>query len=329
MIPTYNRACYLGAAIRSVLDQTFTDFELLVVDDGSTDDTAGLVGAFRDARLRYLSRPHRGIGATLNAGLGAARGRYIARLDSDDLWLPDMLATLVPALDAAPDTGVVYARAQAMDPEGLPLTPTLGVPGRFPGESLASLVYDDCTCSVALLARRECFDGAGPYDETLLAHEDWDMCLRVARHCRFVFVDRVVARVRSHAGSLTSTSSPHFAAIMDTRTAPLDKLFLSPDLPQAVIALKAVAYANVHMSRGRRWLQQGEFKRGVGEFSRAVGRSDRPATTLFRIAWLNLAAPLIQRSALGRRAVWALADLRRRRRAARRQENPNNSVKTP
>lgn len=121
VIPTYDRARYLGEAIRSVLDQVFADFEVLVVDDGSADDTAGMVHAIRDARLQYLRRPHRGIGAALNAGLRGARGRYVARLDSDDVWLPAMLETLVPVLDARPEVGVAYARGQAMDQQGSPL----------------------------------------------------------------------------------------------------------------------------------------------------------------------------------------------------------------
>ena len=142
IIPTHNRARYLDQAIRSALGQTYGDFELIVVDDGSTDTTVELVGAYRDRRLRYLSQPHRGISAAVNLGIRSARGCYIARLDSDDLWFPDMLATLVPVLDAEPEIGVVYGRGQGIDHAGRRLPHTLGLPERFPGDSLRSLLYD-------------------------------------------------------------------------------------------------------------------------------------------------------------------------------------------
>src|SRR5512139_2675174 len=115
LIPTFNRTRYVGHAIRSVLQQTRRDLELLVLDDGSTDDTEAVVRAVSDARVRYVRCPHRGISATLNTGIGLARGPYIARLDSDDEWLPELLATETAVLDADPDVGLVYGRAQAMD----------------------------------------------------------------------------------------------------------------------------------------------------------------------------------------------------------------------
>jgi hypothetical protein len=109
----HDRERYVREAIDSVLGQTFGDLELIVVDDGSTDGTAAAVAAVGDPRLRYVGQPHRGIGAAMNTGLRAARGRYVARLDSDDVWLPDLLATQVAVLESRPEVDVVYGRAQA------------------------------------------------------------------------------------------------------------------------------------------------------------------------------------------------------------------------
>src|SRR5262245_21706236 len=89
LLPTFERAGLVGEAVASVLAQTCTDFELLVIDDGSTDDTAAVVRGFIDPRVSYLERKHGGIAAALNTGLAQARGRLIARIDSDDRWLPD------------------------------------------------------------------------------------------------------------------------------------------------------------------------------------------------------------------------------------------------
>jgi glycosyltransferase involved in cell wall biosynthesis len=316
IVPTRNRRRYLDEAIRSVLAQTFADFELLVIDDGSTDGTGDLVNAVEDPRLLYIHQPAAGIGAALNRGLRRARGRYVARLDSDDVWHRDMLETLVPVLESRADVGVAYARGQAMDECGRRLPNLQGLPERFPGDSLRSLVYDDGTCNVALLARRECFERAGYYDENLVASEDWDMWLRVARHYRFAFVDKVVVAIRWHDGNLTGPTSPRFAEVLGARSAPLDKLFRDPDLPPRVRAMRAAAYANVHLFRGQRWLQAGEPGRAFRSLGAAVRTSDDRLTMIARIVWFVLAAPVLGRSASGRRAMTALADLRRRRRGA-------------
>jgi len=97
IVPTYNRASLLGTAIESVLAQTFRDLEVVVVDDGSSDATEALVRHYEaaDARVRYLAQQHRGISAAMNTGIRASRGQYIARVDSDDQWLPQLLETAV------------------------------------------------------------------------------------------------------------------------------------------------------------------------------------------------------------------------------------------
>ncbi len=319
IIPTYNRAHYLGEAIESVLNQTFDDFELIVIDDGSTDNTPELVRAIGDRRVRYLQCSHRGISASLNAGICEARGRYIARLDSDDLWRPEMLSTLVAILDTRPDIGVAYGKAQAMDSAGSILTHSRGSAEHFPGDSLRSLVYEDCTCNIALLARRESLARAGSYDETLVANEDWDMWLRVARCDRFWFVDKVLASFRLHDGNLTGVASPQFVTMLDTRTAPLDKLFGESELAPSIRAIKPVAYANVYQFRAQQWLGKGDWRRAWADFRRALRVSGRPLTTAMRTTWFAFTVPFLERSAPGRRAVVAFAELRRRRRGMRKE----------
>ena len=173
----------------------------------------------------------------MNCGLRAARGEYVSRLDSDDVWLPEMLQTLVEALDCRPQVGVAYARGQAMDAGGRPQPHTNGMPQRFPGDDLRSLLYEDFTCNIATLARRSCFDRAGEYDESLPANEDWDMWLRIAENNRLAFVDRVLARYRWHDGNMTGAASPLFRLVLETRIRPLDKVFARADLPAAAMAM--------------------------------------------------------------------------------------------
>ena len=311
IMPTYNRARYLGEAIRSVLGQTWSDLELLVVDDGSTDGTRALVEAIGDERVRYLPQSHRGIGAAMNTGLRAARGEYVARLDSDDVWLPDMLEATCSVLELRPEVDIAYGKGQAMDARGRPLRQTLGMLERFPGDPFRSMLYDDFTCNVAMLVRRACFEQYGFFDESLVASEDWDMWLRLSRHCAFAFVDRVLVRFRWHDGNLTGRGSGLFAAVLESRTRPLDKLFAQPDLPPGITAMKPIAYRNVYTFRGIRWLENGELRRAGREFRHALG-TGFPLTTSARIVWMCLTMWVFNRNALGQRFAVAIVDLRRR-----------------
>jgi len=128
--------------------------ELIFVDDGSTDNTAEVVRAISDKRVRYLRQENRGVAAALNTAWRAARGEYLALLGSDDVWLPRLLETLLPVLEADARICLIYARAQGMDANGRPLSQILGAPEKFPGETLKSLLYGDCVCGLAAVFRR-------------------------------------------------------------------------------------------------------------------------------------------------------------------------------
>ncbi|MFW5883131.1 MAG: glycosyltransferase family 2 protein, partial [Verrucomicrobiota bacterium] len=200
IIPTYNRKALLARAIESVQAQTFTDFELLVIDDGSTDGTAELMAALDEPRLRYLQQPQNaGVAAARNRGLREARGRYIAFLDSDDTWLPHKLASQVEILDAAPEAvGLVYGGVEDV---GADTTRTFlpEAEGRiFEALLLSNVVH---AATITSLIRRSAILTAGFFDEQLPAIEDWDYWVRLARFFEFKKQDSVVARYdTSHDG---------------------------------------------------------------------------------------------------------------------------------
>src|SRR5579864_8740685 len=108
VIPAYNAARFLGDAIQSVLNQTYSNFEVVVVNDGSTDDTESVVRSFGD-RLFYVKQANKGVSAARNEGIKRARGQYVAFLDSDDVWLPTKLAEQIPFLEQNPEVGLVYS----------------------------------------------------------------------------------------------------------------------------------------------------------------------------------------------------------------------------
>ena len=312
IIPTYNRRDVLPNAAQSVLRQTYVDFELLVVDDGSSDGTDRVVAAFTDPRVRYHSRNHGGIAAAMNAGIAVARGEYIARLDSDDEWLPHMLATLVPALRERPAAGVVYARAQACDEHGTPLRGTKGEPPRYPNDSFRSMLYDDCTCNITVIARRACFARAGGFDETMDVNEDWDMWLRVAEFYPFVFVNDVVARYRCHPGNITR--SVHRTAALEGRVAVLDRLYARPVVPPTAQRMRSIAYRNVYLRAALMRWAGGDRAQALANVRSAWRSSRKPCSAVGMFCWYLLSDRVLRRSRLGERfLVWQAAQRRRLR----------------
>jgi glycosyltransferase involved in cell wall biosynthesis len=312
VIPTFNRANYIREAIQSVLDQTFKDFEIIVVDDGSTDGTQQAVASFHDARIRYLRERHRGIGASMNAGIAASTGAYVARLDSDDTWLPNMLAIETAALEKNPDLGAVYARAEAMNEQGQRLPTGRGMPLRYPEDSFLSMLYEDSTSTITTIVRRACFEKAGPYDESLTTSEDWDMALRISRHYPLLFIDEVVARFRLHETNITGPDSLHFGESLENRVRVLDKAFAAPDLPAAAATIKPVAYRNVYTYMGLQWLVRRDLRGAAASFALAFRAGGNPIVTAARILWFVLNWELFSRYGWSRRLAIEVANIRRR-----------------
>ena len=270
VIPTYNRAAFIAEAVRSVREQRFQDFEILVVDDGSTDETAQIVQAVGDPRVRYLYQNNRGVAAALNTGWRAARGEFVARLDSDDRWLPTLLQELVAALDADPTLGVAYARAQGMDADGNLLPQLLGARERFAGETLKSLVYGDFICPMAVVIRRAALEAVSGYDESLIANEDWDVWIRIAQTYGIGYVPRVLAHYRFHAQNLTRSDSVRMERVMQDRVRVLDKFYAQPRVPAPVLTVRAVAYRNLHLDWMIRYLERRDLPGAWRMFRRAL-----------------------------------------------------------
>ena len=216
VLPTYNRAALLPRAIASVLGQTFGDLELIVADDASTDDTAEVLARFADPRLRQVRRPQRGgSSAARNTGIAAARGEFVAFQDSDDAWLPDLLARLVPPLRAAPDdVALAYGALLRLEPERAPqqLFNELGARAAFDPWP-AILAYNDNAHSMTWLVRRARLAASGGYDESLPLWEDWELMIRLARHGRFIAVEEPVMLCYATPGSLTTRDERRAAAL--------------------------------------------------------------------------------------------------------------------
>ena len=212
-VPTYNRAHYLRQALESVRCQTLQDFEIIIYDDASTDETQWVVENMRDGRTRYFRQPRNvGIAANRNSCLAVARGRYIAWLDSDDIYQPEMLAVQSAVLDRHPHVGLVHGAYEVIDCEGrrladwpLPFTHSLVEPGK---DAFRELVLSNYVTAPTVMVRRKCYNRAGHYATTLRnSSEDWDMWLRIALHFDLAYTATVVAQYRQHDGNLSTSAA--------------------------------------------------------------------------------------------------------------------------
>jgi glycosyltransferase involved in cell wall biosynthesis len=217
IIPTYNRAHTITDAIRSALAQSFTDLEVIVVDDGSTDGTEARVREIADARVRYVRQANRGPAAARNFGVKAARRPLVAFLDSDDLWKPAKLEREVGFLAAHPEAQGVFSDAEKYEGDvrvgswmratpafgkHLPPAPTGAATVVPPHEMFLCLLEEDPIVTIAVTLRREAFLRVGGFDETWRNFEDWEFFLRFARTERLGYIDEPLAVVHLSRDSL-------------------------------------------------------------------------------------------------------------------------------
>jgi glycosyltransferase involved in cell wall biosynthesis len=199
IIPTHNRAHLLPRAIRSVLAQTFSDFEILVIDDASEDATPEVVAAFDDTRIRYLRHEvNRGESAARNTGIQNSSAPYIAFLDDDDEWLPDKLKLQVERMDGGPaKLGVVRTscfRVRESDGKTIRILPIAES-----GDLRYRLKRRNCGgMPTVALVRRECFEKVGLFDESLRAFNDYDLWLRIAEEYWFDSIREPLAKYYVH-----------------------------------------------------------------------------------------------------------------------------------
>lgn len=201
-MPTFNRAAFLAGAIDSVLAQTVRDCEIIVCDDGSTDRTPEVLEAYH-GRVRALRKPNGGVASARNLALAHATGRYVAFLDSDDVWLPHKLEVQLAYLEAHPDTELLSADYAVLpnagaDPSEVPKSVM------FRGRpSFAELFEGNYIATTTVIARRAGLERVGLFDESLVRGSDYEMWLRVANEYPIDHLPGVVAHYRRHADSLT------------------------------------------------------------------------------------------------------------------------------
>ena len=193
VIPAYNNAVYTAETVESVLAQTYRDFELIVVDDGSTDHTRAAMTVYAD-RIQYIYKENGGACSARNAGLERARGEFVACLDCDDLWLPEHLERSVAVLEAQQDLSMVFGPSYLIDGEGR----EIGVTNyKFDlDQAYVDLLRENFIVANTVVMRRVFLEQVGPFDERIFIPADWDLWLRLARRFPIGYINVPSAQYR-------------------------------------------------------------------------------------------------------------------------------------
>ncbi len=265
IIPAYNQGHYLEQAIRTVLAQSYCDYEIVVVDDGSTDNTAEVAHGFAsDTRVRYVHQKNGGLSAARNTGIRHATGSFLTYLDSDDLFLPDKLRLLLSAFEERPELGFVAGQSILIDEMGQSLGEVFdrGLP-----EDTAQLLLGNPLHVGSVLLRREWQERAGFFDESLRSYEDWDMWLRLARAgCPMGWVPQPVSLYRFHRAQMTRIGKQ-----MTTATfAVLEKTYRDPNLPENWRAMRSQAYSRAYLRAAAQAYNAQVFDQAAPHMSEAV-----------------------------------------------------------
>jgi glycosyltransferase involved in cell wall biosynthesis len=241
IIPSYNSACYLTDAVDSVLAQTVQDIEVLVIDDGSTDDTEAVMRRYGPP-VRYLRQPNSGVAVARNHGIEASRSRYVAFLDADDTWMPRKLERQLTALEQHPQYRACYSAFLKVTSDLKPLGVSRSQGQRSVLEDLlfrGNVIGSICT----VLCDRSIFAATGGFDPALSQCADWDMWVRIARVTDFLYLDEPLVTYRQHDSNM-SRNAP---LLERDSLLVLEKGFALDGLPESIRTRRRAALARNYM----------------------------------------------------------------------------------
>ena len=324
VLPTHNMARYLGEAIQSLKQQTFEDWEAVVVDDGSEDDTARVVQDASCDRIRYVWQPHLGVAAARNAGVENSDGQYVAFLDADDVRLPRSLEEGVRVLEEHPEeVGLVFGQAYVIDANGavrsLKAPRGKGTLEILPSqEALERLLRRNPITTSTVIVRRVCLERVGVFDTSMQAGgSDWELFLRVAACYLVAYIRRPLANYRAHAGGITA-SRINSAESLESRLRVLDQFFGEQGLGRRYGHLQPMARAALYYRSALLACERRQRRQALTYFVEAArlgpvrwGSRDG-AFFAYNLAKSLLPAPLLRAGSRALRVTASVIALKRR-----------------
>lgn len=283
IMPTYNRADFIEQAINSVLAQTYTKFELLIVDDGSTDNTRDLLQPLlADSRLRYFHQANQGQSIARNLALSEAKGEFVCFLDSDNYWPAEKLEKQVEFFRQQPEYDVIYGDVVIVDEHDQEVSRENMK--RYSGHIAKHMIRDNCVSMNTAMARRRCFDELGGMSGKRKVADDYDLWLRFSARFRFLYVPEFLAYYRVMDDQISSDKTRRFDSnwqiINDFRR----------EFPDAMSAREFDSgFAAFHSRKARYLVSQGSRSEALAEMAKALWL--RP---LRRASWRSLAAVLLK-----------------------------------
>jgi glycosyltransferase involved in cell wall biosynthesis len=273
IIPTYNSADFLPQAIDSVLQQTYENIEIIVIDDGSTDHTEAVLKPYTE-RIRYFKKPNGGPSAARNMGIAEAQGEFIAFQDADDLWLPEKLQLQMDYLTAHAEIAVVYTDLTQFDLQGQVSISLVERYGAIPsGYIFEELLVNHAITLSSVIVRRSCIDEVGAFDESLIGAEDYNFYLRLARKFQFGFLNQALVQKRLHTNNL----SDNLEQMCEDEIKNLDKI--DRLFPDARIPKRRLA-ARIYTRFGKYYFSQQRFHQARDCFQKAFRLSPLTVETL-------------------------------------------------
>jgi glycosyltransferase involved in cell wall biosynthesis len=257
IIPTYQRAHLVSQAIESVLAQTYSDYEIIVVNNGSTDNTTEVLSQFGN-KIRVIHiQENKGSSFARNLGMNASNGRYLAFLDDDDLWLPNKLEKQIPYLDSHSNIGLIYSNVFFFDEKGLETQSFAQKLNIHTFEQSWSMFIRFPIPFVTAVMRRECLNEVGGFDQTTLPCDDYDLCMRIVEKYPVYFLNEVLAYYRLSPDSYSRRSREKLL-LGDLKVR--EKAFLrNPSIQKLPLAVLDTHFFNYYLTLAYFQLQRYQF----------------------------------------------------------------------
>ncbi len=267
--PTYNCAKYLSEALDSALGQSYKDIEIIVVDDGSKDDTGDIVKGYADrypGKVRYFYQDNKGQAVARNLGISESKGEYVALLDADDVWLSNRLEEGVNALDQNPDIGLVHSNVTKMTETGdlfeTPKRDKRYLSGYIFKYLLTQEAHISC---LTVIFRKKCCEIVGMFDESLsrLGSEDRDLWLRISQKYKVLYLDKVLAYYRMREEGTSRSRKKMFEGMRYV----IDKFCPDSSINRT---LRKKSLSKVHRDLGDEYLYEREFDEAARHYIKAL-----------------------------------------------------------